>query len=120
MISYSNRLQREFDRFDEENPEVWSLFCQFAQQAINAGRTQLSASLITERIRWETTVVTNGDFKINNNYRAYYARKFAAQFPQYADYFRFRQVRNEPSRQKLSRLKNAIKTQSTVINTFQH
>jgi hypothetical protein len=72
-----NRLWREFLEFDAANPHVWELFERFAFEAIEAGHETLSASLICERIRWETTVVTTDtEFKLNNNHRAYYARKF--------------------------------------------
>ena len=76
-----NHLRREFDEFDAANPDVWKMFVRFAQDAIRAGHTSLSASLIVERIRWETQIVTRSsadDFKVNNNHRAYYARKFNA------------------------------------------
>lgn len=78
-----------FDRFDAENPFVWDLFQQFALEAIYAGRKRLSVSLIIERIRWETTVVRSDPdgFKINNNFRAYYARKFHRQYPAFSSFF---------------------------------
>jgi hypothetical protein len=42
----------------------------------------LSAWLIVNRIRWETTVETSsGDFKISNNFIAYYARLFMDEHP---------------------------------------
>lgn len=81
-----------FNRYDEANPRVWQLFKRFAFEAIEASRTRLSASLIAERIRWEVSVATFGEpFKINNNYRAFYARKFEEHFPQHAGKFAFRQ-----------------------------
>ena len=78
-----SELQREFDAFDAQNPSVWELFVRFASEAISAGHIHLSASLIVERIRWETQVATRSkdDLKINNNHRAYYARKFNGSFP---------------------------------------
>jgi hypothetical protein len=71
-------LEKNFEKFDRENPAIWKLFEEFAKQCACAGHVTLSASLITERIRWETTVVTRSDdgFKICNNHRAYYARKW--------------------------------------------
>lgn len=90
-----NKLQQEFDA---ANPEVWRLFCKFAFEAIAAGRVDLSASLVVERIRWETEVVTRGadDFKVNNNHRAYYARKFNRAFPYAGGKFVTRAVTGEP------------------------
>lgn len=75
-------LRERFEKFHAENPKVWKLWVRFALEAINAGHKTLSASLIAERIRWETSVVTTGDrFKLNNNHRAYYARMFMERFP---------------------------------------
>lgn len=87
-------LQRRFAEFDSKNPKVWELFCRFADEAIKAGHTILSASLIAERIRWETEVITtSGDgFKLNNNHRAYYARKFNQLRAQAGVLFRLRKV----------------------------
>tara|TARA_R110000868_G_scaffold71029_3_gene208424 strand:- start:2180 stop:2542 length:363 start_codon:yes stop_codon:yes gene_type:complete len=81
----------DFQDFDRENPKVWEMFCRFAHEAIASGRKVLSASLIVERIRWEVFVVTSGDdFKINNNFRAFYARKFMREYPVHGEMFRTR------------------------------
>ena len=71
-----DEIQRNFERFHAENPRVYQLFCMFARHMISAGCEHGSASLIAERIRWETSVVTTSDppVKINNNYRSRYAR----------------------------------------------
>lgn len=83
----------DFQEFDRANPDVWRLFIRFAQELIAAGHMVLSASLITERIRWETMVQTSTeDFKINNNFRAFYARKFMRTYPAHGDIFRTRKA----------------------------
>jgi hypothetical protein len=82
-------------QFDKENPQVYTLFKQFTFEAIQAGRKVLSAELIINRIRWETEVVTTGDtYKINQNWKPYYARKFMQDFPEYRDFFRTRRLRS--------------------------
>lgn len=69
--------QDKFEIYDRQNPHVYEMFDRFAREALDAGRKVLSAYLIFERIRWETQIVTQGDpFKVNNNYRPYYARKW--------------------------------------------
>jgi hypothetical protein len=84
-------LKQKFELYDRMNPHVYQLFRRFAFEAIEAGKTVLSASLICERIRWEVEIVTCGDqFKINNNYRAFYSRKFMQAYPGYAGIFRTR------------------------------
>ena len=71
------QLELAFNKFDMDNPNVWEMFLRFTDQLVSRGYKRLSASLVTERIRWETTIVTRGSaFKICNNHRAYYARKW--------------------------------------------
>lgn len=77
--------------YDSENPQVWEYFKRFAFELIRKGRTHLGSKMIFERIRWETQVSGNDGFKINNNYTAYYSRKFELQFPEYKGYFELRE-----------------------------
>jgi hypothetical protein len=85
-------LEIEFREYDRNNPQVWEMFCRFAFEAIEHGRDVLSVSLIVERCRWEVFVATksNDGFKINNNHRAFYARKFMKTYPKHTDIFRTR------------------------------
>ena len=65
-------------------------------QAIHRGHRNLSAWLIVNRIRWETSVETQGDdFKINNDYIAYYARLFMHHYPEYQGFFRTKTLKSE-------------------------
>lgn len=88
-------LEDKFIQFDNDNPKVYEMFVGFAIELIDKGYKNLSTSLITERIRWEVKIntVSNDGFKINNNHRAFYARKFMQDFPEYDGYFRIREQR---------------------------
>lgn len=88
------RLEKKFRTFHFSNPQVYYLFDRFAREAIAAGRDVLSAKLIFERIRWETQVVTNDTdgYKLNNNYHAYYARRWMGNNPDSKAAFRTRTV----------------------------
>jgi len=78
-----------FEKFDEDNPHVWDLFKQFTFEAIRKGHRAFSIALVTERIRWETTVnTTDPDFKLRNSFKAFYARKFHQEYPMYDGIFR--------------------------------
>lgn len=89
-----SRLEIEFEIFDADNPRVWELFKRFAFEAIDKGKKKLSVALIVERIRWEVYIVTDSDddFKVNNNHRAYYARKWIDAYPVYASFFNIRRL----------------------------
>jgi len=99
--AHKGRIEQKFDQFDEANPKVWELFKRFTFEALESGQRHLSADAVCHRIRWETNVVSFGagynphdrrDLKINNNYTAYYARKFMQAFPKYRGVFRTRGV----------------------------
>ena len=91
----NRNLQLEFEIYDEANPLVWDAFIRFTKEALAAGHRHLSVSLVVERIRWETLIDFRSfdGLKINNNHRAYYARKFHKEFPEQKGFFRTRTVR---------------------------
>jgi hypothetical protein len=80
------------------NPEVWKLFERFSFEAVGKGFTHFSHWSIMNRIRWETQIVTTGaDFKISNDYFAFYARLWNATHPQHRDFFTVKRMRGEPA-----------------------
>ncbi len=81
-----------FKIYHAENPHVYQAFSAFAMQLIAAGVDTLSAYLIYERMRWESAIGGNDGFKLNNNYRPYYARLFMQDNPAYEGFFQLRQV----------------------------
>jgi len=83
----------KFANYDANNPAIYEGFIKYSLELIKAGKTKISAYLIFERMRWEAAISVNLDgYKLNNNFRPYYARKFMEEFPQYAGYFTLRQV----------------------------
>lgn len=88
--------KRKFLEFHNDNPHVYELFKRFSVEAIKNGHKRLSAWLIVNRIRWETSVVTkSGDFKISNNAIAYYSRMFMHDYPSYNGFFRTKPLQEE-------------------------
>jgi hypothetical protein len=87
--------QSDFEQYHERNPQVWAMFRRFTLEAIRAGRTRIGAKMIAERIRWETFIgpAEGDDFKINNNFTAFYARRFMAEHPEHAGIFQTRASR---------------------------
>lgn len=90
-------LRRHFNqwkKFHQANPRVWDLFQMFAQHAIDAGYSRYSADAILHRIRWHVTVEVKSydDFRINNNFSAYYSRLFAHAYPAHAAFFETRKL----------------------------
>lgn len=85
-----------FKDFDTTHPEIYGLFKFFANELLAAGRSRYSARTIIERIRWHhATAGNDGEFKINNNFIAYYARKLAAEDSRFQEFFTWRKMLHE-------------------------
>ena len=84
-------LQEKFKVYHDENPHIYEAFEKYARLAASR-RKNFAAITIINRIRWDTMLEGNDEFKVNNNYAAYYGRLFEEQNPQYAGFFRKRTV----------------------------
>jgi hypothetical protein len=92
----ADQIFNRFVAFHTANPDVFKLFEKFTLQLIGAGRQHYGIAAITERIRWHLNVDTKGDeVKINNDFKAYYARMFVAKHPQHAGFFQMRRRTSE-------------------------
>ena len=83
--------------FHRKHPDVWELFVQFTTEMLCKVLSNYSCNAIFERIRWEKDAGGDGTeaFKLNNNYRAMYARRFMKMFPRYEGFFRTREQISE-------------------------
>tara|TARA_R100000995_G_scaffold4135_1_gene2193 strand:+ start:15282 stop:15644 length:363 start_codon:yes stop_codon:yes gene_type:complete len=91
--SRHDQMREQVSDFHRDNPEVWDLFVQFTLDRVHRGFKNYSVNAIFERIRWEKDDVggdSNHSFKLNNNYRAFYARRFMKMYSQYDGFFRTR------------------------------
>ena len=88
--------KQEWWRWHKLNPHVYDLFKQFTFEAVDRGHERFSHWRVMNRIRWETSIDTVGDeFKIRNDYIAYYARLFMSEFPQHNQLFRIKNMKDE-------------------------
>lgn len=79
---------KKFWQFHTENPRVYALIKQFANEAKNSGRTRFGIQMIWERLRWYTTIETNDEqFKLCNNHCSCYARLLMIDDPSYRTFF---------------------------------
>jgi hypothetical protein len=91
-ISFDQR-KKEFWDWHKANPKVWDYFERFSLEAVKTGRKKVSHWLIINRIRWEVYLETTGeDFKISNDYIAFYARH-----PEHKDLFNIKKMIGEPT-----------------------
>lgn len=66
--------------FHKLNPQVWSEIQRRARRILDSGGRRVSMKMIFELMRHDYMLATHGDeYKLNNNYHAYYARLLEAQ-----------------------------------------
>jgi hypothetical protein len=82
-----------FNKYDQENPQIWQLFKKYTFEAKEKGFKNYSAKGIFEIIRWHTAANGNDSFKVNNNYTADYARKMMKYNPVLNGFFRLREMK---------------------------
>jgi len=91
------KLEKSFWKFHEANPKVYTLLVKFAYQWRQrlGGQAKLGISELFERVRWEVSIHTNGNgnFKLNNNHRAFYARLIMDRHVELREIFRLRKQR---------------------------
>jgi hypothetical protein len=84
-------IDRKFCQYDLENPHIWEAFKELTLTLIDRGFEKISAELVYNQIRWLMYIQHGNDgFKINNNFKPFYARKFARIYPQHNGIFAFR------------------------------
>ena len=92
MKSRKDEMREQCVKFHRANPIVWQYFVRFTKMMIAKGFKNYSVNAVFERIRWEIDAGGDGvsAFKLNNNYRAFYARAFMKQYPEHDGFFRTR------------------------------
>lgn len=90
------RLAAEFAEFDAENPAVYQYFIRFSREVKSRGHARYSAYAVMHRIRWFVAIETTAeDFKINNNWGPFYARKLMREYPaEFEGFFELRQMKH--------------------------
>lgn len=96
-LSRKDEMREQCQSFHRSHPEVWDLFVLYSRQMIDKGYRQYSAQSVFERIRWEKDAGGDGvdTFKLNNNYVAFYARRFMTMYPQHEGFFRTREQKSK-------------------------
>lgn len=89
-----DHIEQAFDEFHAKYPDVYAQLVRLARQWRNAGHAKLGIATLYERLRWEWHVggmQDNDGYKLNNNYKALYARKIMAENPDLNGLFNLRE-----------------------------
>ncbi len=76
------------------NPDVWAEFEKITLDLINKGRKHYGAKAIMEVIRFNRAIGGGREFKINNNFTAYYVRVFEEKYKIHKGFFETRELKN--------------------------
>ena len=90
----TDHIEDDFAEFHAKYPEVYNQLVVLARQWKAAGHAKLGIATLYERLRWQWHVSGMQDtrgYKLNNNYRALYARKIMADNPDLDGLFSLRE-----------------------------
>lgn len=87
-----SRHERAFWLFHQGNPDVLDALVNLARQAKHAGAAQYGIGALFEVLRWSRLMAKRPgeEFRLNNNYRAYYARLIMSLYPYLSGFFETR------------------------------
>ena len=92
--------RERFELFNETNPQVLRSLEWLTEQAAARGRQRIGIATLFEVLRWNyylTSHDTQSEFKLNNNYRAFYARRIMERHPEWGQIFELR-TQHEPAK----------------------
>lgn len=90
-VAEGSTIDEQFASFHRQNPHVYSALRDLAIRTKRSGAKKYGMAGLFEVLRWTHTITTNGDeFKLNNNYRALYARLLMKNEPELAGFFNVR------------------------------
>lgn len=86
--------QDRFAVYHAANPQVYNKLREYALQYVRSGRRRLSINMLFELVRWFTEVETRGSsFKLDNSFRAPYARLLMENEPELLGRFKTRKTK---------------------------
>lgn len=87
-------IEQAFEDFHAAHPEVYDELVALAREMRSRGYERFGIATIYEVARWRSMLRlgAEGSFKLNNNWRAYYARLIMASEPDLAGVFATREL----------------------------
>lgn len=85
-------MRERFERFHRKNPHVYDALRRMSLAMARAGR-RCGIATLYETLRWRYLWTAGDDFKLNNNWRAFYARLLMEREPELDGFFDVREQR---------------------------
>lgn len=94
QAQHEKTIAEAFEEFHAENPHVYRKLRELALGLVDRGHRKLGIGMLFEVLRWQTMMETTdpSGFKLNNNYRALYARLLMDREPLLEDVFETRSL----------------------------
>ena len=94
-VDPARTLSERFEQFHKANPHVYDALRKMALTLKQKGHKRIGIAMLFEQLRWQYYMRTNDvtGFKLNNNYRANYARALMQQESELADFFTTRETK---------------------------
>jgi hypothetical protein len=83
---------KKFKTYHIDNPHIYKAFEDIALQVAATGRVKFAVRNIFAKMRWDMAISGNDEYKINENYSAYYGRLFEEKNPKYVGFFRKKNI----------------------------
>lgn len=94
LLEVETELRKKFNDFHKNNPKVYSELVSLAKQAKARGRAKIGMRMLYEVVRWNRYLkTTDEDYKMNNDYCAFYARKIVDENPELEGIFELRSLK---------------------------
>ena len=93
-ITTDSPIERAFWEFHAANPHVYDRLVHLTRDLMRRGRRKIGIGMLFEVLRWHhlSTVGDADGFKLNNNYRSYYARLIMSIEPDLDGIFEIRRL----------------------------
>jgi len=82
----------KFKTYHKNNPHIYDAFESITLDLIKLGRTQFAVRNILGKMRWDMAISGDDEYKINENYSAYYGRLFEEKHPLHEGFFRKKNI----------------------------
>ncbi|MFI8237632.1 hypothetical protein ACIF83_10330 [Streptomyces sp. NPDC085866] len=88
-------IEARFRRFHADNPHVLTELEALAESWFESGKPSVGIGFLCEVLRWNQSIKTasHDEFKLNNDFRAHYARTMIARNPEWDGRIRVRALR---------------------------
>jgi hypothetical protein len=91
-----DKVQESFWEYHKLNPHIYRLFKAYAEEVKKTGKKKYSIWAVANRIRWHFDVEVvdpNSNFKISNDYLAFYSRLLMKENPELQGFFSTKRMR---------------------------